>query len=233
QVIEGEPELEYAALEGKLPFIDSSKDKQNACSYGQPRDKVLTTKLQRLFAQTFEQGIHDRWSRPSAEDWLDLLEEAADETALCKHCQGTSYLSQQRQASFTCDWCGQANKRPIEIGLYPPDPLNQDLEEEEKKILKCSRSPHRFVLDREQKYVPVRLISEDKQSTDYAAQYGTARTQNNQVRHGLKNLTQQTWYWKGEHSPKMSCKHNETLWLFDELIILFPDSQIRAKIHKS
>ncbi len=151
QVREGEPELEDAALEGKLPFIDSSKDRQNVSSYGLPREKVLTTKLQRLFSQTFEQGIQDRWGRPSAEDWLELLEEAADKTAYCKHCGGTSYLSEKRQDTFSCGWCGQTNSRPIEIGFFPPDPLIPDLEEQEKKVLIYSRSPHRLVLDRGQR----------------------------------------------------------------------------------
>ncbi|WP_017714323.1 protein kinase domain-containing protein [Prochlorothrix hollandica] len=233
QVMEGEPELEDAALEGKLPFIDSSKDHQNASSYGLPRNKVLTTKLQRLFAQTFEQGIYDRWGRPSAEDWLELLEAAADKTALCTKCNGTSYLPKIRQTTFVCDWCGQANKRPIEIGFFPPDPLIKDLEEEEKKVLLRSRSPHRLVLDRGQRYLPIRLISEDKQSTGYAAQYGTTRNQNNELIYGLKNLTQQTWYWNGKNSQKMYCKPHEYLWLFDGLMILFPDSQIRAKIRKN
>ena len=81
--------------------------------------------------------------------------------------------------------------------------------------------------------LPIRLVSEDKQSTGYAAQFVTRRNQNNDLRHGLKNLTQETWYWTVENSQAVPCKPNEYLWLFDGLLILFPNSKIRAKIRKN
>ncbi len=222
QVLEGEPELEEIALRGELPFIDSRDNKQNSSNRGLPRGRVLTRRLRELCQQAFEPGVLDPWARPSSEEWLSALEEAADQTALCPKCGATSYLPEMRRATFVCDWCGLNIPRPIELGFFDADPSLNDLSENELGELKRTRKPHRFVLDKEQRMVPMRLVNGDPEATGSLAQFGFQRNSSNNKVYGLKNLSKDTWYTKDVAGRRGTCPTGETVWLSDQIRILFP-----------
>lgn len=226
EVIYGEPELEEIALRGELPFIYSQDNYSKFSSPGLLRSKVLTRRLQKLCIQAFESGVLDPWARPSPEEWLSALEEAADQTALCPKCNATSYLPDIRGASLVCDWCGETSDRPIELGFFDSYPSIDDLNEDEIKELKRIKKSHRFVLDKRQKMLPKRLVDNDIQATGYVAQFGSPR---NSSGYALKNLSQDTWYTKDARDQSLSCPPGENVWLFDKTLIVFP-SGIRAKV---
>ncbi len=100
-VIDGEPELEEAALAGRLPWIEDSQNSTNACSRGLPRAMVLGRKLFEVARTTFEAGRLDPLARPTVATWADALHTAADQTLRCDRCASTFYAS-----AIECPWCG-------------------------------------------------------------------------------------------------------------------------------
>lgn len=229
QVLEGEPELEEIAYRGELPFIDSKKNDQNRSSSGLPRGRVLTRRLKDLSRQAFEEGVTDPWARPTPEEWLNALQEAVDQTALCPQCGATSYLSEIGSAPFVCDWCGETNDRPIELGFFDNEAAIENLEEDERKELIRHKKPHRLVLDKEQKVIPNRLVSGDFEAIGDAGLFGAKRNSNNDLIFGIKNLSQDTWATKDAAGNQKMCPPGDYLWLFNKTVILFP-SGIRAKV---
>lgn len=229
EVLEGEPELEEMAYRGELPFIDSRDNNQNPSTKGLPLGRVLTRKLRELSRRTFENGVADPWARPSPEEWLIALLEAADQTALCPKCGATTYLPEMRGTPFVCDWCGQRSDRPIELGFFDVDPAIDNLDEDERKELIRNKKPHRLVLDKEQRILPNRLVNGDPEATGDAGQFGAKRNSNNESIFGIKNLSQNTWATKDAAGNKHTCPPGDYVWLFNQTVIHFP-SAIRAKV---
>ena len=79
-VIDGEPELETQALEGKLPWIDDPDDKSNYTEIGLPRGIVLSPNLKTLSQKTFGIGLKEPKKRPGIGEWAEKLYAAADFT---------------------------------------------------------------------------------------------------------------------------------------------------------
>ncbi|HYW18466.1 MAG TPA: hypothetical protein VE956_03985 [Nodularia sp. (in: cyanobacteria)] len=230
EVLEGEPELEEIAYRGELPFIDSRDNKQNRSTKGLPLGRVLTRKLRDLSRRAFENGVADPWARPSPEEWLIALLEAADQTALCPKCGATTYLPEMRGTPFVCDWCGQTSDRPIELGFFNVDPAIDNLAEDERKELIRNKKPHRLVLDEEQqRIIPTRLVSGDLEAIGNAALFGSTPNSNGDKVYGLKNLSQDTWKTKDAAGDEGTCDPGKKIWLSDQTLITFP-SGIRAKV---
>lgn len=110
-VEEGEPELEDATFAGELPWIEDPENTINRTSHGVPRDWVLSAVLRKLFERVFGPGRHDRRIRPSAAEWAEALDKAADATLNCSKCQATYYRNQA-----SCPFCGNSN--PIHCLCY-------------------------------------------------------------------------------------------------------------------
>ncbi len=230
EVENGEPELEEIALRGELPFIDSKTDDSNRSNLrGLPRSCVLTRRLKELCGDAFERGVSDRTARPHPENWLSALEEAADQTALCSHCGATSYLPGMRVAQFVCDWCGESNPRPIELGFFNPDPSIDNLDANEHKELRRHKTPHRLVLSASQRTVPARLVSGTLTATGDAGLFGFKRNSSGDKVYVLKNLSADTWHTKDISDRASTCAPGEFVYLFDQTLIVFP-SGVRVKV---
>jgi DNA-binding helix-hairpin-helix protein with protein kinase domain len=111
-VNKGGPELEEAAFEGKLPWIDDPADDRNRATFGVPRAWVLSKRLHEAFGKAFGPGRMDPTARPGASEWAEILFAAADATIECSECKGTYYFTQEN-----CPWCAQA--RPaFAMGIF-------------------------------------------------------------------------------------------------------------------
>lgn len=74
---DGEPELEYLALRGELPWIDHPSDKRNQTNNGLPREQMLTKRLRESFEVCFNAGLNNAEYRPSMAAWAETFEAAA------------------------------------------------------------------------------------------------------------------------------------------------------------
>jgi eukaryotic-like serine/threonine-protein kinase len=100
-VVDGDPELEQAAVEGRLPWIDDPNDEANRSSQGIDRRIVLSPFLTRLAQRAFGAGLRDPRKRPGIGEWVDALDAAADFTLRCPECKST-YYARGTQCPF-CD----------------------------------------------------------------------------------------------------------------------------------
>lgn len=77
---------------------------------GAPKLEVLHPKLQKLFSEAFVTGHTSPWKRPSAETWLDALEEVVSELKPCDqnpmHYYGSHLID--------CPWCEQSRSGMID-----------------------------------------------------------------------------------------------------------------------
>jgi DNA-binding helix-hairpin-helix protein with protein kinase domain len=116
-VVEGDPDLEIAALEGRLPWIDHPADERNRSSHGFPRDIVLSPILQKLSGRAFGEGLTDPAKRPGMAEWADGLHRASDFTIKCPNCHGSYYANRQ-----SCPWCNLQRPKFIftHVKLWDP-----------------------------------------------------------------------------------------------------------------
>jgi serine/threonine protein kinase len=116
-VAAGEPELEVAALEGRLPWIDHPSDRSNEASTGLPREIVLSDQVRLSFDEAFTHGLTEPSKRPRLSRWADCLHGAADATLVCPECAASYYHTEA-----LCPWCGAP--RPafvlVKTGVYDP-----------------------------------------------------------------------------------------------------------------
>jgi eukaryotic-like serine/threonine-protein kinase len=190
---------------------------------------VLTRKLRDLSRRAFENGVADPWARPSPEEWLIALLEAADQTALCPKCDATTYLPELRGTPFVCDWCGETSDRPIELGFFDVEAAINNLDEDERKELIRHKKPHRLVLDKQQRMIPNRLVSGNREETGDAGQFGAKPNSNNESIYGVRNWSKNNWVTKDAAGNKKTCLPEHYVWLFEQTVITFP-SGIRAKV---
>ena len=103
-LIDGDSELEAAALKGEYPWIDHPDDDSNRAETGIDRTLVCTPELQRLFDQCFRQGLNQPTERPVMAEWAEAFEAAAAVQVSCDHaddcCGGTFYWNKARQCPF-------------------------------------------------------------------------------------------------------------------------------------
>ncbi|MBT7790617.1 MAG: serine/threonine protein kinase [Calditrichaeota bacterium] len=117
KVNEGEPELEEQAFLGNLPWIDDPNDSSNCASFGVPRTRVLSPRLNELFNRSFGIGRIDPRSRPGMSELMEKLYNAADATIVCNDCSGTYYFTQQ-----ACPWCDFPRPTFVTAVLHIWDP---------------------------------------------------------------------------------------------------------------
>ena len=113
----GEPELEDEALAGRLPWVEHSSDERNRSSTGLPPRMVLAGRLAELARRTFEDGLHERQSRPTIAEWVERLHNAADQTLRCTSCTGTFFVTEP-----TCPWCDEPRPKfgTVQLARWEP-----------------------------------------------------------------------------------------------------------------
>jgi serine/threonine protein kinase len=129
-VEDGEPELEEAALAGKLPWVDHPVDQRNKSSHGLPRDSVLLNPLKDLFERCFNAGRDAPEQRPSMDEWAEHLEHCCEHLVNCQACNA-SYFYQPVGGRLACDFCDEPPKPGSIIFLrhYLHDPSILDIED--------------------------------------------------------------------------------------------------------
>jgi serine/threonine protein kinase len=127
---DGEPELEEAALAGKLPWVDHPVDHRNKSSHGLPRDSVLLNPLKDLFERCFNAGRDAPEQRPSMDEWAEHLEHCCERLVNCQACNA-SYFYQPAGGRLACDFCDEPPKPGSIIFLrhYLHDPSILDIED--------------------------------------------------------------------------------------------------------
>jgi serine/threonine protein kinase len=108
-VVDGEPELEADALEGKLPWVDHPDDRSNKSSFGLPRKSVMLKPLMDLFEQCFNVGRDMPEQRPSMSQWAEQLEHFNEWLVNCHEC-GASYFYQPVDRDLACEFCDEQAK---------------------------------------------------------------------------------------------------------------------------
>lgn len=115
-VDEGPPELQQRAFRGELPWIDDADDQTNSCTRGFPRRFVLSPRLQELAQQCFGASRTDREQRPSAAEWAERLDRAADQTLVCENCTHSFYYNEPH-----CPWCTTLRPAFVLANIYVRD----------------------------------------------------------------------------------------------------------------
>jgi DNA-binding helix-hairpin-helix protein with protein kinase domain len=94
-------DLEAKAFGGELPWMHDEDDDSNYGEFGIfPRELVLSPRLIELFQRALGPGRTDPTSRPSMQEWAEVLQQAADLTLSCPDCGSSSYVSARG-----CSWC--------------------------------------------------------------------------------------------------------------------------------
>ncbi len=119
-VTEGEPELEEAAFEGKMPWIEDPEDDTNRTAHGVPRDWILSSQMRKRFGQTFGRGKLDRTQRPSAAEWAEVLDVAANSVIQCSGCGASLFFNQP-----SCHYCGASLPRFCWMDTFLWDPVRK------------------------------------------------------------------------------------------------------------
>jgi eukaryotic-like serine/threonine-protein kinase len=118
-VHDGEPELEEAAFQGQLPWVEHSSDTSNQCTRGIPREMVVSPEAKKLFKRMFEDGLKERLLRPGLGEWAGVCAQASDVTVVCPGCDASYYALGARE----CPWCGRTRPDLIlaVFHLWDPD----------------------------------------------------------------------------------------------------------------
>ena len=111
-------DLEEQAYAGELPWVEDEDDDRNWSDKGIPREFILTSRLRRLFQQTFGPGRREIASRPNMLEWAETLHQCADATITCGGCGWTFYVAQKK-----CPWCPSSSSAEFLYGkFYAWDP---------------------------------------------------------------------------------------------------------------
>lgn len=129
-VLNGEPEIEDAAMRGELPWVDHPTDSSNTRSVGLPSDMVLEKPLRNLFERCFNAGMNDAGARPSLNEWAEAFEVASKHCIQCQFCK-SSFIYSSKHA---CPFCDQIQDKQQTLLLHehyyiPPSLLHQELGE--------------------------------------------------------------------------------------------------------
>lgn len=127
-ILEGEPELEDAALRGALPWVDHPTDRSNALSIGLPREITLNAPLRALFERCFNVGLNCPGERPSLSEWADAFEAATGHCDQCESCSSTFFYSSKQTCPF-CDHAQDKNRTILlqEYRYMPPELIREGL----------------------------------------------------------------------------------------------------------
>ena len=128
-VLNGEPEIEEAAMRGEFPWVDHPVDSSNMRSVGLP-SMVLGKSLPGLFERCFNAGMSDAGARPSLNEWAEAFEMATKHCVCCQFCESSFIYS----SKHVCPFCDQIQDRQQTLLLHehyyiPPYLLQQALGE--------------------------------------------------------------------------------------------------------
>jgi hypothetical protein len=197
---------------------------------GKPgRTRTPQDSLRELFVGAIADTIEDRWRRPAPLEWLRAIHNAVDQTVRCNECKGTSYLLTTRGPTFACALCGATNSRPVELGFYRTDCIPEIFDLSERRHAVRHLGIHRFIVDREQRFVPTRLAGGDDEARGALAQFGTDRNRAGDLIFGLKNLGHEEWTARYPDGREAHIAPGRKLTLFDATIVGFP-SGVQAKV---
>jgi len=117
QVADGDPALEEAALRGNIPWIEHPTNEENRCSFGIPRNIVLSPKMTSLCETTFQDGLRQPTMRPGVGEWAEVLSTAAAVAIVCPKCGWSYFYSAKR-----CPICGESRPDCLiaRIGVWNP-----------------------------------------------------------------------------------------------------------------
>lgn len=112
-------QYEDDAERGLLPWTGHGTDARNRSAYGMPAHAVLSSRLQALFRQNFEDGLNDPFRRPTAGVWAAALSGAADLTVTCPAAGcGQSYYA----FGLHCPFCRAGSPDTILAGIHEQVP---------------------------------------------------------------------------------------------------------------
>lgn len=144
---------EEQAYAGELPWIEDENDDSNWSDKGIPRELILTSRLRKLFQQTFGPGRREVASRPSMLEWAEALHQCADATITCapslpdpspspEGCGSTFYAVGKK----TCPWCNSNLSAEFLYGrFYTWDP---ELDAESQDAVLATRPVWYLCIDR-------------------------------------------------------------------------------------
>jgi DNA-binding helix-hairpin-helix protein with protein kinase domain len=135
-VLDGEPEIEEAAMRGEFPWVDHPTDSSNTRSVGLPSDMVLEKSLRGLFERCFNAGMNDAGDRPSLNEWAEVFEMATKHCVQCQSCESSFIYSSEH----ICPFCEKSQNQDQIILLHeyfytPPEIIWEELSEENKELL--------------------------------------------------------------------------------------------------
>ncbi|MGK3982517.1 hypothetical protein WME99_05740 [Sorangium sp. So ce136] len=116
-VVNGEPEREEEAFEGKVPYIEHPTDESNRSTLGIQRGIVLSGELVKLCERTFVDGLLAPTKRPGIAAWAERLFAAADATLTCPECGASYYFK-----AASCPFCECAKPRFVTAVFHLWDP---------------------------------------------------------------------------------------------------------------
>lgn len=147
------------AEQGKLPWVDDPKDDSNRDPSGIPIGIVASPRMFKLFNRTFSQkGRENPASRPTMEEWYDVLNNAVHTIVSCSYCGHTHFFTEK-----TCPFC-QVPMASLYVGrLYNMFDVRGMLAQDEELGEFVSQLPVEQSVTEEQISWKILEISEGKQ----------------------------------------------------------------------
>lgn len=112
-VLDGTPEDEENALAGNADYVTDDNSTNML-----PADIVFTDKLKELFRRCFEDGKHNRLSRPSATEFEQALLEASNKVIKCPSCGAWHYPRKDGKSYAGCPWCDSPSRPKAMLNFY-------------------------------------------------------------------------------------------------------------------
>lgn len=142
---------------GQEPWALHSADDRNRSKYGVAPEKALSERLQRLLKRNFEDGLLDPVARPTAAEWAEALDQAADRTVDCAapDC-GHSYLANRG----SCPFCGTGRTPVLAVALWDLIPVptvadgGRTAFSELRQVVALQRGRTALLTDRHARFAP-------------------------------------------------------------------------------
>jgi eukaryotic-like serine/threonine-protein kinase len=130
--VEESEQFEDDVERGLLPWAGHTTDTRNRSGYGLPVQVVLTSRLQALFEQNFEEGLNDPLRRPTAGAWASALNTAAELTVTCPSsgCRHSYYVY-----AGHCPFCRAGLPDLILVGIREQIPGHLGLGQDSKPVI--------------------------------------------------------------------------------------------------
>lgn len=124
---DADPELEYAALRGELPWVDHPQDGRNSTPLGISRATVCTPSLIQLFDRCFRDGKLTPEARPLMTEWAEAFESALALQTVCERNAGGCGSSILWSDTGECPFCKStaSSQQAIRLHHFVFCPLDQ------------------------------------------------------------------------------------------------------------